>query len=458
MSKAYKHILTYSVFSILFVGLLTFQNCGNYKAKPGARTSASLDSSLHSSLEISSLNKITTSSATAISAEQQALDLYKRLVGMTPSLSDSTYTQMVSQIKSGNRRNAAELATSLKEFYQITVRDFAGKMSTREANTLAPMSDFVATVIGVTRDDTPATDLLTGNFYYRVNGVSGVSDDVLNDIVMSNKHYEQIDKLAVNLVTELKREDGQKIRTEGGSIAVLSDSAGLLTTRAFMMAHANQGTNRRIVEYIFKMFLCSEINEWASTTNPDDHVGRDVGRTPVAEYNNKCKGCHTGMDGMRPATAHFDYLMQDDVANKGYLKYNYTFATDPDPSDSTKTIPVPADQQQVPSKFRRGTTIYPLGYVVRNDDWINYASPTTFGWNTPTTGSGINELGQMIAYSDGFKRCMVKRVFNSVCKYSLTSADSALINKLADDFKYKGYKLKDLFIDIALRPECLGVE
>jgi hypothetical protein len=417
-----------------------------------------MDDAANNSSNMNDASTLQSASSTETTPEQQAVDLYKRLAGVTPSLSDSTYIQMVSHIKSGNRKKAAELATQVREFYHVTVRDFANKMSTRASDTLAPMSDFVATVIGATRDDLPATDLLTGNFYYRVKGVPGVSDNVLNDIVLSNKHYEQIESLDVNLVSELEREDGQKIRLPDGSLGALDDAAGLLTTRAFMMAHANQGTNRRIVEYIFKNFQCSLINEWASTTNPDDHVGRDIGRTPIAEYNNKCKGCHTGMDGMRPATAHFDYLMTNEDLNQGYVKYNYTYTTDPDPVDASLTVPVPADQQKVSSKFRRGSDLFPLGFVVKNDQWVNYASTNSFGWNTPTSGQGMNELGQMIAYSDGFRRCMVKRVFSTVCKYELSGADVDLVNKLASDFKFNGYKLKDLFVNISLRPECLGVQ
>lgn len=434
-----------------------FQNCGGaMRAPPGQSTSSSLDTKSSASGIYSA--SLQSSAVETISPEQQAQDLYRRLAGTTVSANDATYTQMVDFIKSGQRRKAAELAIQTKDFYHITVRDFAGRMATRESNTLAPLSDFIATVIGVTRDNAPATDLLTANYYYRAVGESGVSQDLEKDIVTSNKHYELLESLNVNLVNALKKENGQKIRTPAGAVGILEDAAGLLTSRAYMMAHANQGTNRRMIEYAFKNFLCVNIEEWASTTNADDFIGRDIGRHPIAEYNNKCKGCHTGMDGMRPATAHFDYEMLDETANLGYLKYKYSFPTDPDPVDAALTVPVPSDQQLIPSKFRRGSSIYQYGYVVKNNQWRNYASTTSFGWNTETAGQGMNDLGQMIAFSDGFPRCMAKRVFSAVCKYELGGADAALINKLAVDFKYKGYSLKELFLDVALRPECLGVQ
>lgn len=447
MSK--RNVLSTIVITALTGSVLLFQNCGGFKSKPGQSTSSSLDT-------LSSTDTlIYTSSTSTITAEQQALDLYRRLAGTSIAKNDTTYTQMVNFIKAGQRRKAAELAVSTKDFYQITVRDFAGKMSTRESNTLAPLSDFIALVIGITRDDTPATELLTADYHYRADEPTGT---ILSNVVTSNAHFNTLDAQGTNLVTALKKFEGQPVRLPNGTLGSLSDPAGLLTTRAFMMAHANQGTNRRIIEYAFKNFLCVNIDEWASTTNPDDFVGRDIGRQPISEYNTKCKGCHTGMDGMRPATAHFDYEMLNESANTGYLKYKYTYATDPDPFDSTKTVSVPSDQHLIPSKFRRGNTNFELGYVVTDSNWRNYASNTAFGFNTSTVGQGMGDLGQMIAYSDGFRRCLVKRVFSSVCRYDLTAQDNDLVNKMASDFKYKGYKLKDLFIDVALRPECLGVQ
>jgi hypothetical protein len=402
-------------------------------------------------------NQIFVADAVDVSAEEQAMDLYRRLGGVTVDLNDATYKQMVDLIKGGNRRAAAALVVNQKDFYQVTVRDFAGKMSTREGTALAPLSDFVATVIGVVRDDIPAPELLTGNFYYRSKKISTTPTQVMNDIVKSNNHYATLEASGVSLMDELEGEDGQKVLSaDGNSVVVLDDSGGLLTSRAFLAAHANAGTNRRIIEYTFKIFQCAPIDTWASTSNPDDHVGREVGRFPISEYNNKCKGCHTGMDGMRPATAYFDFAMTDATTGAGYIKYKNTYPKDPNDTDMALTVPVPADEQNVPYKFRRASTVFPLGYAVKNNQWVNYAN-SSFGWNTPKQGQGMSELAQMIAYSDGFKRCMVKRVFNSVCKSDLTSTDSGLINKLTDSFTNSGYKLKELFIDVALRPECLGV-
>jgi len=432
--------------------LLIFQNCGK-----DMQRSPELDAFIDNQ---KAKNQKLSPSASGISAEDQARDLYRRLTGTTPSTSDSIFQEMVDHIKAGRRKQAAIAATQVPTFYTLVVRDFAGKMSTREGTSLAPMSDFVATVIGAVRDNVSATDLLTGNFYYRVKNVTGVNDDLVNAIVKTNDHYKQIEDNEVNILTALEREEGQKIMAPNSTTntVVLDDAAGLLTTRAYLMAQTFAGTNRRVIANTFRTFLCTPIEGWASTTNPDSHIGRDIGRYPIAEYNSKCKGCHTGMDAMRPASAYYDFFMEDEPIKKGHIRYKFNYATDPDESDSTKTVAVPADQRLVPSKFRRGSSTFPMGYTVKNNSWVNYADDGLFGWNTPTSGEGMNELGQMIAYSDGFRYCMAKRVFAAVCKFELSYLDQKIVKRLADDFKHGGYNLKDLFVAASLRPECLGVE
>jgi len=439
-----RNFLSLSVLTILLSSLIIFQNCG--KSGSGAQGAANAHGSFDNAGDINAI-------AGKVTPENQAVFIYKRLAGIPLSTSSVDYQPMVDAIKAGHPEAAAAIAVKAPTFYTLTIRDFADKMSTRDDSAIAPFGDLVATVMGVVRDDIPATELMTGNFYYRARGVTGVSDDDKTAIVMSNAHYDALEKIA-NYPSLLVKQDGQPLLDPNGTVIENPDPAGLLTTRSWMMAHAFAGTNRRMIEHLFKIFECATIDSWASTSNSDDHVGRDIGRSPIDEYNNKCKGCHTGMDGMRPATAYYDFFVDPNDNTKAYTRYKYTYATDTDPDDGT-TVTVPADEQLVSAKFRRGSGTYPLGFIVKNDKWVNYADQNTFGW-TFNTGEGMNDLGNMIAYSDGYRRCMVKRVFSSVCKTDLTIQDLPLINKLADDFKSDGYKLKDLFINVAVTPECLG--
>ncbi len=165
---------------------------------------------------------------------------------------------------------------------------------------------------------------------------------------------------------------------------------------------------------------------------------------------------------MRPATAHFDFQLTDAASNKGFIKYNSTYTMDPNPNNpDVLDVPVPAAEQRVPFKFRRAASTFPDGFAVKNDQWINYADSGQFGWKSgtsPNSGQGMHDLGQMLSQSKAFSRCLVKRVFSTVCKRDLTSANTPLIDKLATDFENNNYSLKDLFATIAVRPECMGVE
>lgn len=451
-----KRILRTGVVAAIATILLIFQNCSQGKRMA---TTASDQASTNSNEFNQLLQVAATNSSTP---QEQAILLYQRLSGVTLNIDDPLIQEMSRYISNGQPKRAAQVPLTSKEFYSLTVRDFAASMSTRETSPAAPLSDFVATIIGAVRDDVPATQLLTGNFYYRTKNIPGVSDNIRDDIIRSNVHYEQMDSLNVDLKQNLIREEGQKVLDSSGGISTLDDAAGLLTTRAWMMAHANAGTNRRIIEYSFKVFLCSPIKEWANTTYPDSHVGREVGRFPNSEYRSKCKACHTGMDGMRPATAYFDFKIEDAANNTGFIKYKYSYAKDPSPTDPSQlTVDVPSDQQLIPSKFRRASSTFPLGYIVKNTEWVNYTSTSMFGWksgSSPNYGSGMNQFGQMIASSRGYSQCLVRKVFSTVCKRDLTSADNVLINKLAVDFENNNYNMKDLFTDIAIRPECLSME
>lgn len=446
-------------FSIIFfltalTTILIFQNCSK-----GAQSTAKNNRAPSSEPVASSLSPSTQLSSKSSYYTSLAQDTYRRLAGVTLDLDDPKIIQMTDFIQNGQARRAAELATQSREFFNITVRDMAAKMSTKEITTLAPLSDFVATFIGVVRDNTSAKELLTGNFYYRANNVSGVGQDLMADIIKSNKHYDQLDEVGADLSAVLVREDGQKILGASGAIEINPDAAGLLTSRAFLQAHAKAGTNRRIIEYSFKIFLCSPIASWASLNRPDFYVGRDVGRTPASEFNNKCKGCHSGMDAMRPATAYYDFFVENEAQKTGFIKYKYTYANDPRDDDATKVdVPVPSAEQNVPYKFRRSSRIYPEGFKVRNDSWTNYVGSAGFGWKTELKGQGLHDFGKMLSESEKYAECLVQNVFLAVCKKELQKKDYATSQRLVNSLKSSNYNLRELFISTALEPDCFGLD
>jgi hypothetical protein len=236
--------------------------------------------------------------------------LLQRLTGTKSSFRDPRIAQMAALIGQNKSLEAAAIATDDPNFYSVTVKLMALKMSTKEETSLLRLNDFAASFIGVTRDQRDARELLTGNFYYRGDAGITVARSADRDLFLSNNHYEDLDTNKINLVTGLVRVDQQSIINDLNQKVMNPDPAGVLTSRAFIGAHANSGTNRRLVEYTLREFLCTPLSEAADNLASDSHIGRDVDRFPGgdhARYESSCKSCHTIMDGFRGAFAKVDF-------------------------------------------------------------------------------------------------------------------------------------------------------
>lgn len=438
---------------IVLCCVVAFQNCASENMKGrGLASDYQSASAFNDDVAVSNISDLNDRETSVVKANM----LHRRLAGVGLPANHTRIQQMADYIQSDNLEAAAALAINTNEFYQLTVRDFASKLSNRDETPLADLNDFVATVQGATRDNLDARSLLSGNYFYRAFSVSGVPDDLKSDIIKTNNHYKQLAEKTSDYVNKLVRVEGQQTVNENDQVRDHEDPAGLLTSRAFMEAHATGGTNRRIIEYTFKIFLCSTIDNWASALAPDDKVGRDIGRTPASDYMNKCKNCHSGMDALRPATAYYDFKTND-TNTVGYIAYKYTYLEDPDEQEEGEFVAVPADEQLVPYKFRRSANTFSGGFVVTSDEWVNYSDQNQFGWErNRMRGRGMQSLGNMVAYADRFKTCMAKRVFSEVCKRDLP-IESGVIKKLANDFESSGFLLKSLFTKVSVQPECIDL-
>ncbi|MGE4131059.1 MAG: hypothetical protein AB7F86_05440 [Bdellovibrionales bacterium] len=382
--------------------------------------------------------------------QSQAMTLHQRLSVKT-SIDNPNITKMAEMIEAGRSYEAALLATKNEGFYDSVVRDFAVKMSNREESVRNPLNDFVATVIGIARDDIDARQMLTGNFFYYAPSESPTDAS----LVYSNAHYENLENKREGIVLKLARREGQLALDEDGTPRALKDSAGVITSRAFMSSHALGGTNRRLVEFAFSEFLCSPIEEWANTTIPDGYVGRDVGRMPADLYKGKCVGCHAPMDALRPA---FAYVNFETTAKGSATTFQATYRMDPrDTQPDVIDVPVPSSEQKVPSKFRRNRRVFSDGFVVNNNAWENFTSPR-FGWRGSLRGNGMQDFGQMLANSRRFSECMVKRAYQAVCYEEFPKDRADLLYDLSEAFEAEGYKLRNLFAHVAVQPECTGGE
>ena len=113
---------------------------------------------------------------------------------MTTAIDNPVLAQMETQLDANNHIGAARVATRESGFYNHVVRDMAAKMSVLNESVRTPLNDFIASFIGVTRDQTDSRELLTGNFFYMGNSGAGVPSDIKSDIVESNNSLPGIRK------------------------------------------------------------------------------------------------------------------------------------------------------------------------------------------------------------------------------------------------------------------------
>jgi hypothetical protein len=183
--------------------------------------------------------------------------------------------------------------------------------------------------------------------------------------------------------------------------------------------------------------MCRDLEEVQDTSRPPDRIRQDVSRSPGGDarlFLNNCVGCHSGMDPMAQAFAHYTY---DET--QGRLVYT-------------------AGSVQ-PKYFNNDVTFAP-GFRTPDDQWENRwrrGQNALLGWDPalPGSGSGAKSLGQEFGNSDAFATCQVEKVFRTVCLRTPTdSADRSQITSMTSSFRASGYRLKQAFADAATY--CMG--
>ena len=386
---------------------------------------------------------------------KKAQDIYQRITSSKTPIVNPVLSQMEKMINAGDLVGAAGLATQDANFYNITVKDFAARMSNRDETINVPLNDFTATIIGAVRDNINAQKLLTDNITYVADPTkSAVPSDWVDDLLQSNNHYEALSNGRYDLSKVLVQKT-QKLFN--GKAAVDNPTpAGLLTSRQWLAAHAIAGTNRRPVEYSLKEFLCTPLEKAADSSGPDNVVGRDIDRFPGGshtKYTTTCRACHTIMDGFRPAFANFTF-------SNNFVKNSLlvpSIGMNDDEATSTGMIQNPP---YIAKKLNHNETVFPEGRITVDDNWVNNANRGAnveqFGW-TKTAGKGIQEFGRLLAESKAYPQCLSKRVFKSVCKREPSNTEVTTLNKIAEEFATKqNYNIRFLFQKIVTTPECLG--
>ena len=325
-------------------------------------------------------------------------------------------------IRSGNPELAAEVAIQNKNFYNVVLKNWVKPWSNREQTSRSDLNDYVATVIGMIKDEVPFDQVLHGDILYTIS-YTNPDGTITPYSYANNDHYRIAESRNIDLSTALMKQT-QSMLTGLPANAV----SGVITTRAAGEAFFSAGTNRRVNRFNFINYLCHDYEALHDVNIPDYRVRRDVERNPGGDsrtYKNKCVGCHAGQDAIGGAYAYYDFV-------GGRLNY-------------TPGVVVTKMNHNV---------YYSAGYRTTDDSWINtWASGQNarLGWRGPTAGNGVKELGQMLTRSQAFSACMAKKVFQLVClKEAINTDDLAMVQDFANQFEQDNYNMKKLIINTSV--------
>lgn len=359
-------------------------------------------------------------------ARSQAKRLHDRLAGVPPT--PAVLDTMAADVAAGRSIDAAYTAMENRFFYDVTLKNFAMPWTNRDQTVFAPLNDYVATVIGMVRDDVPFNGLLSEDILYV--GRAGLGLPAVSP--SSNAHYEALEAGGASLKDALVR------TTQSAATGLPPEAtAGVMTSRAASEAFFVAGTNRAMFRFTLLNHLCVDLEQVQDPTRPTDRIRQDVSRSPGGDsrvFLNNCVACHSGMDPLAQAFAYYDY---DEEA--GHLVYS--------------------PGQVRPKYFNNDQTFRP-GFVTPDDRWDNYwrqGRNALLGWDAslPGQGQGAKSLGRELAGTERFARCQVEKVFRNVCFRPPSDAeDRQRVDSMTASFKANGYRLKRVFAEAATY--CMG--
>jgi len=360
----------------------------------------------------------------------KAKRIHDRIAGVPPT--EATLAQMESLVASGRAVEAADLATDAPSFYNVTLKNMAVPWTNRDQTVFAPLNDYVATFIGMVRDDVPFNTALSADLTYTVNGVTPAASASNND------HYINAESNSVNLFTALQSTTQSSV--QGIPAAA---TAGFLTSRAASEAFFIDGTNRAMFRFTMINHMCRDMEQVHDTSLPPDMIRQDVSRSPGGDsriFLNNCIGCHSGMDPLARAFAYYDFDNGTPEA-PGTMRLVYTAGT-------------------VQPKYFNNDTNFAPGYRTADDHWENRwrkGQNSLLGWSSslPGTGNGAKSMGDELANSTAFAQCQVEKVFKTVCfRAPGNAADRAQVATMTNNFRTNGYRLKQVFAESAVY--CMG--
>ncbi len=364
---------------------------------------------------------------------EQARRIHDRLAGVPPT--EAVLVSMetdVDPFQNNNALAAAYTAMNNLNFYNVTLKNFAAPWTNRDQSLFVPLNDYIASVIGMIRDEVPFNTLLSADILYV--GANGLPIAPYSS--SSNQHYADMESQSLDLsdlaVLQQRVQSGLP-----GSVPAAA-TAGIMTSRGAAEAFFIAGTNRAMFRFTMLNHMCNDMEQVHDVKRPPDRIRQDVSRSPGGDsrlFLNNCIGCHSGMDPLAGAFAYYNY--NDATGNIEY----------------TNGVVQP--------KYFNNEDNFPFGFVTTNDSWMNYwrsGQNQFLGWDPslPGTGSGAKSLGMELGNSDAFANCQVRKVFRTVCLRDPEDlADRTQVATMVGTFTAGDtYSMKRVFADAAVY--CMG--
>jgi hypothetical protein len=375
-------------------------------------------------------------------SRDQAKRIHDRIAGVPPD--ETTLNAMADAIDANNPLDAAMMATEAPEFYNVTLKNLAAPWSNEFQNIFVSLNDYIATIIGIVRDERDFREILSGDVLYIGSGpgIPPYSNS-------NNAHYEALEAAGVNLKDNLQF-------TPQSSLNGLPSSAtaGVMTSRAAAKAFFIDGTNRAMFRFTLLNHLCEDLEQVKDITRIPDRIRQDVSRSPGGDsriFLNSCVGCHAGMDPLAQAFAYYDYIYDvgsDPDGLNGFIDYNDVGEINPE--TGTRVV----------SKYFNNALNFEHGFATPDESWTNYwreGQNALLGWDPALPGSGVGakSMGTELAHTEKFAQCQVEKVFANVCLRPVQdSADRSQIDSMVSSFQSNGYNLKQVFAESAVY--CMG--
>lgn len=365
----------------------------------------------------------------AAGPREQAKRIHDRLAGVPPSASVlDTMEAEVDPFQPGTALDAAYTAMEDPNFYNVTLKNFAAPWTNRERSVFVPLNDYIATVVGMIRDDVPFNTLLSADLVYVGNGSLGLPAYSSSN----NNHYAEMEQRQIDMLSDLTP-------TAQSTVSGLPSNAtaGVMTTRAAAEAFFVAGTNRAMFRFTLLNHMCNDLEQVHDVKLPPDRIRQDVARSPGGDsrlFLNNCIGCHNGMDPLAQAFAYYNFNV-----DTGSIEYT---------------------PGQVQPKYFNNEDNFPFGFRTPDDSWENYwrsGQNQFLGWDNslPGSGSGAKSLGEELGNSAAFASCQVRKVFQAVClRPPQDAADRAQVEQMVISFTSSGYLMKQAFAETAVY--CMG--